>query len=61
MISELTKKLIEKFTIELKEPDNFNKIKQNFLNPLIYHITLKLYPYFLLIVILFLLDIRSRQ
>ena len=55
MISELTKKLIEKFSVELKEPNNFNKIKQNFLNPLIHHITIELYPYFLFILILFLL------
>ena len=55
MIRDLTKKLIEKFSIELKEPENFDKIKINFLNPLIVYTSLKLYPYFLIIVILFLI------
>ena len=55
MIRDLTKKLIEKFSIELKEPENFEKIKVNFLNPLIVYTSLKLYPYFLIIVILFLI------
>ena len=55
MIRDLTKKLIEKFSVELKEPENFDKIKVNFLNPLIVYTSLKLYPYFLIIVILFLI------
>jgi hypothetical protein len=55
MIRDLTKKLIEKFSVELKEPENFDKIKINFLNPLIVYTSLKLYPYFLIIVILFLI------
>lgn len=55
MIRDLTKKLIEKFSVELKEPENFEKIKVNFLNPLIVYTSLKLYPYFLIIVILFLI------
>ena len=55
MIKDLTKKLIEKFSDELKQPENMNKIKQNFINPLVFYTTLKLYPYFLIIVILFLI------
>ena len=42
MISDLTKKLIEKFSIEFKEPENFNKIEKNFINPITQHITIKL-------------------
>ena len=55
MIRDLTKKIIDKFSLELKEPENFDKIKVNFLNPLIVYTSLKLYPYFLIIVILFLI------
>lgn len=55
MIKDLTKKLIEKFSAELKQPENMNKIKQDFINPLVFYTTLKLYPYFLIIVILFLI------
>jgi hypothetical protein len=55
MIKDLTKQLIEKLSIELKHPENFNKIQTNFLNPLILYTSLKLYPYFLVIVILFLI------
>ena len=55
MIRDLTKKMIDKFSLELKEPENFDKIKVNFLNPLIVYTSLKLYPYFLIIVILFLI------
>lgn len=55
MIKDLTKKLIEKFSVEIKEPENMTKIKDNFIDPLIIYTTLKLYPYFLIIVILFLI------
>jgi hypothetical protein len=55
MIKELTQQLIAKFSTELKHPENFNKIQTNFLNPLILYTSLKLYPYFLVIVILFLI------
>lgn len=55
MIKDLTKKLIEKFSLEIKEPENMTKIKDNFIDPLIIYTTLKLYPYFLIIVILFLI------
>ena len=55
MISNLTKQFLEKFTNELKQPKNIKKIKNNVLDPLIQYTTLKLYPYFLIIVILFLI------
>jgi len=55
MIKDLTKKLIEKFSAELKQPENMDKIKHDFINPLVFYTTLKLYPYFLIIVILFLI------
>jgi hypothetical protein len=53
MIRDLTKQLLEKFTNEIKQPHNFNKIKENVLDPMILYASYRLYPYFLIIVILF--------
>jgi hypothetical protein len=55
MISELTKQLLEKFTNEIKQPHNYNKIKTNVLDPMILYASYRLYPYFLIIVILFII------
>lgn len=40
---------------ELKQPENMNKIQNNIVDPLIIYTYKKLYPYFLIITILFLL------
>jgi hypothetical protein len=53
MIKDLTKQLVEKFTNELKQPYNFEKIRKNIIEPVVAYIVLKLYPYFLIIVLLF--------
>ena len=53
MIKDLTKQLLEKFTNELKQPYNFEKLRKNIIEPIVVYISVKLYPYFLVIVLLF--------
>ena len=53
MIKDLTKQLVEKFTNELKQPYNFEKLRKNIIEPIVVYISVKLYPYFLVIVLLF--------
>ena len=53
MIKDLTKQLVEKFTYELKQPYNFEKLRKNIIEPIVVYISVKLYPYFLVIVLLF--------
>ena len=53
MIKDLTKQLLEKFTNELKQPYNFEKLRKNIIEPIVVYISFKLYPYFLVIVLLF--------
>lgn len=55
MISEITQKLLEKFVIEIKKPDNIVKIQSNIVDPVITYAYFKLYPYFVLIILLFLI------
>ena len=55
MISEITQKLLEKFVIEIKKPDNIVKIQSNIVDPVITYAYFKLYPYFVFIIILFLI------
>lgn len=53
MIKDLTKQLVEKFTNELKQPYNFEKLRKNILDPIVIYVSLKLYPYFMIIVLFF--------
>lgn len=53
MIKDLTKQLVEKFTNELKQPYNFEKLRKNILDPIVIYVTLKLYPYFLIVILFF--------
>lgn len=55
MIRELTEGVLEKFTNEIKKKENMNKLKINLIDPLIQYCYSRLYPYFLLITIIFLL------
>jgi len=55
MIRELTEGALEKFTNEIKKKENMNKLKINLIDPLIQYCYSRLYPYFLLITIVFLL------
>ena len=40
MIKDLTKQLVEKFTNELKQPYNFEKIRKNIIEPVVAYIVL---------------------
>lgn len=53
MIKDLTKQLVEKFTNELKQPYNFEKLRKNILDPIVIYVSLKLYPYFLIVILFF--------
>jgi cell division protein FtsL len=53
MIKELTSGLIEKFSLEFNKNENKIKVQKQFLDPVIVYITKKMFPYFIIIVILF--------
>lgn len=55
VLKELTSQLLEKFTTEIKQPQNFDKIKLHLLDPMVFYATYKFYPYFLIVVILFMI------
>jgi hypothetical protein len=55
MIDELTNTLLEKILSNINTPDNINKIQGTLLDPLISYTYNKIYPYFMLIIIIFLL------
>ena len=55
LIKKLTNKIIEKIIVEMKEPENMDKIKKNVVDPLVKYTYKQLYPYFLVTTVLFLL------
>jgi hypothetical protein len=55
LIKKLTNKIIEKIIVEMKEPENMDKIKKNVVDPLVKYTYRQLYPYFLVTTVLFLL------
>ena len=55
LIKDLTSKLLEKSIQELKKEENMNKIQTEILNPLIYYTYKRIYPYFLITIVIFLL------
>ena len=55
MIDELTNTLLEKILSNINTPDNIKKIQDTLLDPLIIYTYNKIYPYFMLIIIIFLL------
>jgi len=55
IVKKITNKIIDKFIIEIKQPENMNKLKEHILNPLIKYTYQQLYPYFLISSILFIL------
>ena len=55
MIKNLTNKIIEKFIIEIKQPEHMSKLQKNILDPMINYTYKRLYPYFLITTIVFLL------
>jgi|TARA_B100001093_G_C26416343_1_gene837807 hypothetical protein len=53
MIKELTQKLLEKVIIEIKKTENISRLQSNIINPVVFYAYSKLYPYFLTVIILF--------
>ena len=54
LIKKLTNELLDKFIIELKKPENVNKVQVNIVDPVINYTFHKLYPYILTTTIIFL-------
>ena len=55
LVKELTSKCLESALEELKTEENMTKIQKEMLDPLIHYTYNRIYPYFLIIVILFLI------
>lgn len=55
IVKELTSKILEKILVEIKKPDNMDKIKGELLEPLIQYTYNRIYPYFFITIIIFLL------
>jgi hypothetical protein len=55
LIKKLTNELLDKFIIELKKPQNVNKVQVNIVDPVINYTFHKLYPYILTTTIIFFL------
>lgn len=55
MIKEVTTKLLEKILEELKTPENMTKMQIVVMDPLISYACQKMYPYFMMIIIIFML------
>ncbi len=56
-IKKITYELIEKFSNEIKEKENLEKLKLNVLDPCITYILEKLYPYLIITTIIFVLTL----
>lgn len=54
-ISQFTKEILDKVLIELNKKESQTKIQQNLIEPLILYSFNRLYPYILLIAIIFIL------
>ena len=54
MISKVTSDLLNSLIIEFKKEDNINNLKTNILNPIIYYIFWKIYPFFIILFIILL-------
>ena len=55
MIMNLTSKLIEKLKIEINKDDNIKLFQVNVVDPVITYMSNKLFPYFIIIFLLFLI------
>lgn len=55
IVKELTAKLLEKAILEIKKEENMTKIQSDIMDPLIYYTYKRIYPYFLITIIIFLL------
>ena len=54
MISKITNELLDSLLIECKKEKNIDKLKINILNPIIYYIFWKIYPFFIILFIILL-------
>ena len=55
MIESVTKGLLEKVLVEVQKDENMTKVKGTIVNPLLQYCYSRLYPYFLIITIIFML------
>lgn len=55
MIPTVTKTLLEKVIVEVQKEENMTKVKGTIVNPLLQYCYSRLYPYFLIITIIFML------
>lgn len=55
LVKELTSKFLEKAIGEIKKEENMQKIQSEIMDPLIYYTYRRIYPYFLITIIIFLL------
>lgn len=55
MLPAVTKSLLEKVIVEVQKEDNMSKVKGQIINPLLQYCYSRLYPYFLIITIVFML------
>ena len=55
MLTRLTSELLDKFIIEIKNKPNLQKIQINLIDPLIDYTFQRLYPYIIVITIIFFL------
>ena len=54
MLSKMTNQLFDSLITECKKKDNMDKLKFNILNPIIYYIFWKIYPFFIILFIILL-------
>ena len=54
-VSQFTKDIIDRLIIEIKKKENMCKIEQNLIEPLILYTFKRIYPYLLIISIIFVL------
>ena len=55
LVKELTSKCLEKVIAEVKKEENMNKIQTEIMDPLIHYTYKRIYPYFLITIVIFLL------
>tara|TARA_A100001015_G_C14723463_1_gene606881 strand:+ start:142 stop:417 length:276 start_codon:yes stop_codon:yes gene_type:complete len=55
MLPAVTKSLLEKVIVEVQKEENMTKVKGHIVNPLLQYCYSRLYPYFLIITIVFML------
>lgn len=52
MIEKFTTEIIDKIVIEIKKKNNLEKINDNIVEPMIYYLMKKIYPYIIFLVVL---------